>query len=61
MARKKIEAAVLEGDTLPRDISWMYFNLEGDQQAERTLCEIVRGGDPIRYGGFADRADSAGG
>ena len=41
MARKKIEAVVLEGDTLPRDISWMYFNRRILQEAMREEVPLL--------------------
>ena len=41
MARKKIEAAVLEGETLPRDISWMYFNRRILQEAMREEVPVL--------------------
>lgn len=41
MARKKIEAALLEGDTLPRDISWMYFNRRILQEAMREEVPVL--------------------
>ena len=41
MARKKIETAVLEGETLPRDISWMYFNRRILQEAMREEVPVL--------------------